>query len=212
MNKPVKPPGLRQRKKEQRRREIMLRGKQLFTEHGYASVMFDDIARLADVSVGTVYNYFPSKSELLFCIFESEALELAAMIDESVEHPRIQDEIVDIFRKAFAAIGHIEPQLWRHVVAEMLLAPDAYVKRWLVVEDHLTAQIGNVIARRCGPEVTESSGRIWTPHELGKAFYALGKAGFYAHIGISHHDKDQAVETLLAHITLLADLLFGHLE
>jgi AcrR family transcriptional regulator len=212
MNKPVKPPGLRQRKKEQRRREIMLRGKELFTEHGYASVMFDDIARLADVSVGTVYNYFPSKSELLFCIFESEALDLAAVIDESIEYPSIQDEIVDIFRKAFAAIGHIEPQLWRHVVAEMLLAPEAYVKRWLVVEDHLTAQIGKAIARRHDTQDMVWAGETMSPDELGKVFYALGKAGFYAYIGISHHDKNRAVETLLSHISLLAELLFGKRE
>lgn len=212
MNKPVKSTGLRQRKKEQRRREIMLCAKQLFTQRGYSNVMFDDIAQLADVSVSTVYNYFPSKSDLLFFIFEAEALELSALIDESAEHPRIEDEIVDIFRKAFAAIGHIEPELWRHVVAEMMLAPDAFVERWLVVEDHLTAQIGKAIARRYGPEIVVSPGRIMAPQDLGRAFYALGKAGFYAYIGVSHHGKEQAVETLLSHITLLADLLFAQLR
>lgn len=201
--------GMRERKKAQRRQEIMRCAKSLFVRHGYASVLFDDIALAADVSVGTVYNYFPTKSELLFSLFEAEARDLADTVTKMPLRGTLEDQIVGTFEQAFSAISHIEPVLWRHVVAEVLLAPETFVKRWLVVEDHLTVRIGEMIARERGDIVAVGPALTATPHELGRAFYAIGKAGFYAYIGISHHDKEAALATMFQQLRWLASALFG---
>ncbi|WP_066644381.1 MULTISPECIES: TetR/AcrR family transcriptional regulator [unclassified Sphingomonas] len=200
---------MRERKKAQRRQEIMRCAKSLFVRHGYASVLFDDIALAADVSVGTVYNYFPTKSELLFSLFEAEARDLADTVTKMSLRGTLEDQIVGTFEQAFSAISHIEPVLWRHVVAEVLLAPETFVKRWLVVEDHLTVRIGEMIARERGDIVAVGPALTATPHELGRAFYAIGKAGFYAYIGISHHDKEAALATMFQQLRWLASALFG---
>ncbi|MCH4893648.1 MULTISPECIES: TetR/AcrR family transcriptional regulator [unclassified Sphingomonas] len=200
---------MRERKKAQRRQEIMRCAKSLFVRHGYASVLFDDIALAADVSVGTVYNYFPTKSELLFSLFEAEARDLADTVTKMPLRGTLEDQIVGTFEQAFSAISHIEPVLWRHVVAEVLLAPETFVKRWLVVEDHLTVRIGEMIARERGDIVAVGPALTATPHELGRAFYAIGKAGFYAYIGISHHDKEAALATMFQQLRWLASALFG---
>lgn len=42
----------------------------VFAEKGYASTRVADIAGRADVGKGTVYEYFSSKEELLFAVFE----------------------------------------------------------------------------------------------------------------------------------------------
>lgn len=43
----------------------------VFAEKGYASTRVADIAGRAEVGKGTVYEYFSSKEELLFAVFES---------------------------------------------------------------------------------------------------------------------------------------------
>ena len=43
----------------------------VFAEKGYASTRVAEIAERAGVGKGTVYEYFSSKEELLFAVFES---------------------------------------------------------------------------------------------------------------------------------------------
>ena len=62
----VKEAGLRERKKAQTRRHIADTAAQLFAEHGYDQVSVVDVARAAEVSDQTVYNYFPAKQDLAF--------------------------------------------------------------------------------------------------------------------------------------------------
>lgn len=48
-----------------KRTAIMEVGERLFAKHGYAGTSIADIARSADVAVGTVYRLFPDKPSLL---------------------------------------------------------------------------------------------------------------------------------------------------
>jgi AcrR family transcriptional regulator len=58
--------GLRERKKRQTREAIAAAAMELFTERGFDAVTVADVAEAADVSEKTVYNYFPTKEELVF--------------------------------------------------------------------------------------------------------------------------------------------------
>ncbi|MGW3569036.1 TetR/AcrR family transcriptional regulator [Streptomyces sp. NPDC000941] len=58
--------GLRERKKRQTRQHISDMATALFLEHGFDAVTIAAVAEVADVSVNTVYNYFPAKEDLLF--------------------------------------------------------------------------------------------------------------------------------------------------
>lgn len=57
--------GLRERKKQQTRELIAAAAATLFAERGYEHVAVIDIARAAEVSEQTVYNYFPTKRHLV---------------------------------------------------------------------------------------------------------------------------------------------------
>jgi AcrR family transcriptional regulator len=59
-------PGLRERKKQQTRRAIAEAAKRLFLERGFEQVSVAEVARAADVSEQTVFNYFPTKEDLVF--------------------------------------------------------------------------------------------------------------------------------------------------
>ncbi|MEU6554669.1 TetR/AcrR family transcriptional regulator [Streptomyces sp. NPDC046915] len=56
--------GLRERKKRQTRQYISDVATGLFVERGFDAVTVAEIAEAADVSVNTVYNYFPAKEDL----------------------------------------------------------------------------------------------------------------------------------------------------
>lgn len=49
---------------------IFLSAKELFYEKGYEHVNMKEIAKRADMAVGTLYNYFANKNELYFSVLE----------------------------------------------------------------------------------------------------------------------------------------------
>jgi AcrR family transcriptional regulator len=69
--------GLRERKKQQTRQHIAETARELFGERGFDRVTVAEIARAADVSEQTVFNYFPTKEDLVYWqlgAFEEELL------------------------------------------------------------------------------------------------------------------------------------------
>lgn len=60
--------GLRQRQKENRLRRILEAATDLFVKNGYAQTKAEDIADAAEVSIGTLYNYFDSKGDILLAL------------------------------------------------------------------------------------------------------------------------------------------------
>lgn len=70
-------PGLRERKKQQTRELIAETARRLFIERGFDAVTVAAIARAADVSEATIFNYFPTKEDLFYHrreVFEEELL------------------------------------------------------------------------------------------------------------------------------------------
>jgi AcrR family transcriptional regulator len=57
--------GLRERKKQQTRQLIADAAAALFGERGYEHVSVSDVAKAAEVSEQTIYNYFPAKERLV---------------------------------------------------------------------------------------------------------------------------------------------------
>jgi AcrR family transcriptional regulator len=70
--------GLRARKKEQTRQLLSETARRLFAQRGFENVSVGEIARVADVSPATVFNYFPTKEDLVYSgleTFEQELLQ-----------------------------------------------------------------------------------------------------------------------------------------
>jgi AcrR family transcriptional regulator len=118
------PPGLRERKKSQTREAIAAAAASLFAERGFDAVTVDEVARAANVSRQTIFNYFRSKEEMLFDrTAEVEAALLGALRDREPGTP-----VLDVFRvhtrsfwERLAATGALRHDFWWIVEASPTL-------------------------------------------------------------------------------------------
>jgi AcrR family transcriptional regulator len=88
-------PGLRERKKERRRQLIAEAAHGLFSERGFEAVTVAEVARAADVSEGTVFNYFPTKEELFYSGMEA----FEAQLVEAVRERPAGESVLAAFRR-----------------------------------------------------------------------------------------------------------------
>ncbi|MBU2649233.1 TetR/AcrR family transcriptional regulator [bacterium] len=70
----------RQREREERYQTILRAAESLFAKEGYHQTSINQIADLAEVSVGTVYFYFKNKEDLLIQLFEEISYLFRSMI------------------------------------------------------------------------------------------------------------------------------------
>jgi AcrR family transcriptional regulator len=74
--------GLRDEKRRRTRRHIAEVATGLFLERGFAQITIAEVARTAEVSVNTVYTYFPSKEDLVFYPEEASAQRIVQVVGE----------------------------------------------------------------------------------------------------------------------------------
>ncbi|WNI17397.1 TetR/AcrR family transcriptional regulator [Actinacidiphila sp. ITFR-21] len=72
--------GLRDEKRRQTRQHVAEVATGLFLRHGFGRVTIADVARTAEVSVNTVYTYFPSKEDLVFYPEQASAQRMVRMV------------------------------------------------------------------------------------------------------------------------------------
>jgi AcrR family transcriptional regulator len=70
--------------KEEKTRQIINHATFVFAERGYNATTVDAIAERAGISKGSVYQYFKSKSDLFFAVFETQVEEYLSVLSDSV--------------------------------------------------------------------------------------------------------------------------------
>jgi len=71
--------------REERRRALAAAAAEVFTEKGFAGTRIADVAERAGVGKGTVYEYFRSKEELFFAVFEAMTREEMARLGAELD-------------------------------------------------------------------------------------------------------------------------------
>jgi AcrR family transcriptional regulator len=118
--------GKRARNQAVRRKRVIDAAMSLASEGGYEAVQMRDVAERADVALGTLYRYFPSKDQLLVAALAEWAGALLSRLSQ--KPPRgdsPSDRLVDVLRRACRALER-EPRVTAAMVGA-LSAPDPSV-------------------------------------------------------------------------------------
>jgi AcrR family transcriptional regulator len=88
-------PGLRERKKQKTRETIIKVALELFVERGYEETTIAEIADAAEVSPRTIFAYFRSKEDILFCDMPEIQERLAQVLRDRPEGATALDALRD---------------------------------------------------------------------------------------------------------------------
>ena len=105
--------GLRELKKARARRHIADTAARLFAERGYEHVAVSDVARAAEVAEQTVYNYFPTKDQLVTDRDQRIQDRLSELIRSRPPGVTPAAAIRDYVLASVGGIRDIAPGLWR---------------------------------------------------------------------------------------------------
>jgi AcrR family transcriptional regulator len=89
-------PGLRERKKRQTRATIATAALRLFAERGYDETTLAEIAEAANISPRTIFGYYESKEDILFCEEDGYLEALERKLDERPAGTTTIDAIRDL--------------------------------------------------------------------------------------------------------------------
>jgi AcrR family transcriptional regulator len=87
------PQGLRERKKERTRQQIIEAAMGLFAERGYHATTIADIAAAAEVAPRTFFSYFPSKEAVVFHNVDRDMDALAAALRDRLPGESVFDAL-----------------------------------------------------------------------------------------------------------------------
>ena len=119
--------GLRARQKAHRHDRILEAAAGLFRDHGYEAVKMDAIAAAAEVSTGTIYNYYQNKGDLLVAIVAMEVHEVLKSGEQVIARPpRSAEKAVDALIGNYIehSLVWLSKEMWRQAMAISTRQPD----------------------------------------------------------------------------------------
>jgi TetR/AcrR family transcriptional regulator, cholesterol catabolism regulator len=130
---------------QERRARIAAVAAQLADEGGYDAVQMREVAARADVALGTLYRYFPSKDHLLLDIM-GEQIDLLArsLVERPPRGTSAADQVVDVLQRATRAL-QARPKLAAAMVRAFLTTDPSVAPAVRQVRDATTAIIVRVL-------------------------------------------------------------------
>ena len=98
---------IKQQERETRRRLILAAAQKLFAEKDFRSVTVREIAKAAEVSIGTIYNYYANLDELFFDVF----LEGTEEITELLEIEKQKNQPCSLARLCEVYVGYLNENM-----------------------------------------------------------------------------------------------------
>jgi AcrR family transcriptional regulator len=144
--------GLRERKKQQTRQVIAETARGLFSERGFERVTVAEIARAAGVAEKTVFNYFPTKEDLVYWRLEHFEDELL----ETIRAREPGESVVDAFGRFVSAprglIAATDPEARERLeaITRMISESPALLAREEQIYARYTASLAHLIADEAG--------------------------------------------------------------
>ncbi|HET6621790.1 MAG TPA: TetR/AcrR family transcriptional regulator [Dongiaceae bacterium] len=120
--------GLRAKHTADRHRRIVEAAAELFRTSGYDRVKMEAIAANAEVSIGTIYNYYKNKGDLLVAIVSMEVHEVLAAGEKVIGKPPL--DVEKAVTKLIAnyidhSLVYLSKEMWRQAMAITTQTPDS---------------------------------------------------------------------------------------
>ena len=146
--------GLRERKKLRTRQLIADTALRLFAERGFDAVPVAAVARAAEVSEATVFNYFPTKEDLVYRGMEAFEAELLAAVRDRTAGESITAAFgrFVLRPRGFLADPDEDSARLLIAVAKMIPASPALLAREREILDRYTASLAALIAKDTAAE------------------------------------------------------------
>ena len=144
--------GLRERKKLRTRQQIADTAWRLFAERGFDEVPVALIARAAEVSEATVFNYFPTKEDLVFHRMEAFEDELLTAIRDRGEGESIVEAFGRFVLRPRGFLGSDDPEATDGMrrVARVMTGSPALQARERQILDRYTSTMAALIGEERG--------------------------------------------------------------
>lgn len=137
--------GLRAKQKADRTRRILDAATTLFREQGYDSARIEDIAERAEVSVGTLYNYYQNKGDILVATVAMEVTEVLEGGARILANPPLN--VAEALRTLVEhyydhSLYYLSKEMWRTAMAISIQQPDMPLsRRYTELDGQLSAQV-----------------------------------------------------------------------
>jgi AcrR family transcriptional regulator len=151
--------GLRERKKQRTRQLIADTARRLFAERGFEAVPVAEIARAAEVSEATVFNYFATKEDLLYSRLEAFEEELLSSIRDRAAGESVLHAFGRFLATPRGLLASQDPEEVEHLAAitRVITASPSLLAREQQIYGHYTDALAKLLATdtRAGPDDTE---------------------------------------------------------
>ena len=155
----------RARNQAARRQRVIGAAVALASDGGYEAVQMRDVASRADVALGTLYRYFPSKDHLLIAALAEQVTALQRRLAQKpARGTSSADRVVDVLRRASRALERA-PRLTAAMV-HALSSPDPSVAQ---SKQEVYDILGSVIADADGDALSQGEGVV---RVLGHVWFA----------------------------------------
>jgi AcrR family transcriptional regulator len=150
-----------------RRRRILRAAADLATEGGFDAVQMREVAERADVALGTLYRYFPSKIHLLVSVLADEMEELHDRLKAASAGPESPaDRVFAVLQRAVRALGR-NPSMYGAVIRAMMFGDESTAGENTLVSTRMEAIITRAMTYGVGEPTDEDIaiarliGKIW---------------------------------------------------
>lgn len=120
--------GKREQQKLDRHQLIISEAKTLIAKHGFRQLKLATLAKRCNLAVGTLYNYFQCRQQLLLSMLVEQTTEANQQLDELHKDPP-EAPYDGLSRFIEICCSHIQDKdrlLWREVIAAVLTEPEKF--------------------------------------------------------------------------------------
>ncbi|MBQ2261916.1 MAG: TetR/AcrR family transcriptional regulator [Loktanella sp.] len=141
--------GLREKQKADRERRILQAAVTKFRADGYRAVRIEDLAEIAEVSVGTVYNYYQTKGDILIACVAMEVEEVLTAGHHIVCNPPrgVSAALLSLIISYYDhSLEYLSKEMWRTAMALAIEAPGTpNGRRYFELDQRLAAQVTDLV-------------------------------------------------------------------